>query len=531
MADIAALGIEIRSEQVKTATQDLDRMTVSAGKTEQATGALAAAAKRANISIQEMQARTQAFNTQTLTNSRAVTQANDRALKAVNDNNSAVSGLSGSMGRALGVLGVFGIGLHSAFQLATELYDYLKQQGPTVEKTFQEQNRLLGVIKDSYDKVSQSAKTWLDQSKDVTQLQLLQQQIDLQTKLHDAVGKGISGATTFGNIGDFISGTKQIKENLLPFEDALFKLQDGFKQGTPSVREFVDEVARIALLNPALQKLGADLVNSVGDASKFENSLKQIDAAMKLIKGNSLSSDDRGRLGLPETRTAAAPDPFGSQVISIQKHIAAVKADAEAVGQSVGEHARLRTEAALLEAAQQKGATVTDIQREKIAQLGSAARDAADSLANIRLDNDIKFNFDTAFLSDADKKIASILRQVKGDDWQNFMKGPQADAIRLNTSLENINATIRQSGENLAQDFVAGIMSGKSAMESLSNAAQSLSQSLAKGALKSLFSGQFLEAAVQGIGASIGGTFGNDQKRKPIANDNEPVENEERKAA
>lgn len=57
MSDIATLGLVVDSSQVKTATGDLQKFNTEAQKTEQRSGAIAAAAKREKVSYEEMAAR------------------------------------------------------------------------------------------------------------------------------------------------------------------------------------------------------------------------------------------------------------------------------------------------------------------------------------------------------------------------------------------------------------------------------------------------------------------------------------------
>ena len=78
------------------------------------------------------------------------------------------------------------------------------------------------------------------QLKDMTRIQVLKQ-IDLQKRLNDEVGRAIWLNTTLANIGDFLTQPRTIKENLHPFENALFALQDGFKKKTLT-SAFVDSV-------------------------------------------------------------------------------------------------------------------------------------------------------------------------------------------------------------------------------------------------------------------------------------------------
>jgi len=205
----------------------------------------------------------------------------------------------------------------------------------------------------------------------------------------------------------------------------------------PNVREFVDEVARIALLNPALQKAGAQLIASFGDPTKFENSLKQVDAMLKLVRGQSINSDDKGRIGLPDTRGRRS-DPFESQVNSVNKHIAAMQADAAAVDATAGEHARLRTEAQLLEAAQRNGAEVTDANRKRIAELGQAASDAATALARANVASRIQFGQSTMFLTQQDVSIARQLKDLY-PDVATALGSVEAAQLRMNSNISQLS--------------------------------------------------------------------------------------------
>lgn len=77
-------------------------------------------------------------------------------------------------------------------------------------------------------------------------------------------------------------------------------------------------------------------------------------------------------------------DAFTRQVDSINRHIAAVEADAEAVGLNAAEHARLRTEAALTEALLRAGIEINDEYAAKIDLVASRAAAAAATLDRAR---------------------------------------------------------------------------------------------------------------------------------------------------
>lgn len=410
----------------------------------------------------------------------------------------------------LGPAGLVAAAIIAITVAAVALYEYLKTTGPTTEKLLTEHNRLLGVIKDSYDSLTGAASKWFQQSKDVTQLQLLQQEIDLRQKLQAEIGKTVSSLTTYGGLGDLFSGQRQIKEKFLPFEDALFKLNDGFKSGTPNVREFVDEIARISLLSPALQKIGNDLINSVGDASKLDYALKQIADAKKLISGARLGEDERGRLGLPDAPTQA--DPFQTQVNSISKHTATIMADTVAVGASVGEHARLRAEAQLLEVATRNGAKATGEQKQKIKEVSDAAGQAAQAFAQKNAQSQADFALQTVFLSDAEKQIAAVNYQLHGNNWKEFMNDGLSATIRLTEGLK----TLKTAGTQFAETFIQGMLSGKSAADSLLASAKQLSNTLVSETIKNPTQGGpigLVPTAIIAIGTALWDSYDKQKKQ------------------
>ena len=73
---------------------------------------------------------------------------------------------------------------------------------------------------------------------------------------------------------------------------------------------------------------------------------------------------------------------------------------------------------------------------------------------------------------------------------------------------------LKEVAEGFTQDLVAGLMRGESLMDALGNAAMRLSQQLASRAITQALSGDFMGAAVSGIGALISGIFGSSQQRR-----------------
>ena len=79
---------------------------------------------------------------------------------------------------------------------------------------------------------------------------------------------------------------------------------------------------------------------------------------------------------------------------------------------------------------------------------------------------------------------------------------------------ERIQAILNDSANAFTNDFVSGLVAGKSAMSALGDAATNLSKQLTTGAIKSLLSGNLLEAGIQAVGAIVTGLFGNNQKKR-----------------
>lgn len=213
--------------------------------------------------------------------------------------------------------------------------------------------------------------------------------------------------------------------------------------------------------------------------------------------------------------TKEQADAYDRALESVVKHTARMQADTLAVGLGAGALDEYRARTQLMTAAQLAGREMTAELTSQIEKQAKAAGIAGQALAQAKLDSTIKFDGDTAFLSDADKQIASILRQTYGDGkWQSMMQGPIADSIRWNNTLRNVNDTIRDAGQSLTKDFVSGLTSGRSMMDSLGAAASNLSAKLTDKAITSLFSGDLVGAAVSGVGAVISGIFGNSSKKR-----------------
>lgn len=431
-------------------------------------------------------------------------QGQKKTAAAANDNVKANRLWAGSGSQVIQALGLFGIGFGTVLSAATELYRYLNRNAPTTEKILQEQDRLVRIVKASYDDATKSAKNFFEQSKDVTRLQLLQQEIDLQQKLKEEVGKGISSSTTFGTIGDFFSGTKQVKEQFQAFEDAIFRLKDGFDQGTPNVREFADQVARIGLQNPELQKAAIDLIKNVGSASELAEKLKAIKSSLDLLDGKKLNNEGRASIGLSQDKSgenlAAAWD---KQLASLSRRNAAMEAEARTVGQSDAAHEKMRTTLLLEDFLFNKGVKNIDAYREKIAQAGDEAAKTAEKLALARLASDIKFDRSQIGLSDSEASANARLRQAFGDNVNTAQAQFYKQQLMINDALRQYS----DIGKDATKGFISDIIAGKNALESLGNALTKIGNKLIDMAVDGLW-GKAFGGGSGGLLGGLGSLFG-----------------------
>ena len=201
---------------------------------------------------------------------------------------------------------------------------------------------------------------------------------------------------------------------------------------------------------------------------------------------------------------------FDSAVNSIQKHIAALNADADAVGKTAAEHARLRVEAQLVEAGLRSGLSEAAVRSSAdFKRLGDAAEAAAQKLALARVQNQIKFDRNTAFLTQEDVQIASQLRDIY-PNVADAMGSVEAQAMRMNNAMREVSQAIENNLTSGLTDIVSGT---KSVKEGFSDMASSIIKEIERMVIKMMVVQPImrsLQAAMGGFGFSFasGGTSG-----------------------
>ena len=157
---------------------------------------------------------------------------------------------------------------------------------------------------------------------------------------------------------------------------------------------------------------------------------------------------------------------------SMRRNIALVEADAAAVGKGVGEHAKLRVEAQLLEAGLRSGMTEAAVKAsEAYRTLGDRASAAAVKLGELRLKNDLDFERDQMGRTDTEQGVASRLRGIYGDRYAGQMDSALAQQIRFNENLRQTRDLVSDVASSFSRDMVQGLRDGQNAWQSFQNAA------------------------------------------------------------
>lgn len=241
-----------------------------------------------------------------------------------------------------------------------------------------------------------------------------------------------------------------------------------------------------------------------------------VQGAMKNATGtyDQVFKDTSHALGETVDETQKYNDAVDRAINTLQRHIEQQKADTQAIGLGDGALAAFRATAAETAAVQANGGKETDAQKEAFAKLKVEAQDAADALAKAKVASEISRGSQTAFLSPQDVQIANQLKGIYGDDIPRALRSAEAEAIRYNDTMKSLNDLAHSLASTFATDLVNGLRSGESAMTALGKAATNISNTLTSKAFTDLFSGNFIQAGVEGIGAVISGIFGSDQAKK-----------------
>lgn len=394
---VAELGLKIDSGPATTAARELEKLSAAGHR---ATAEFDKLQKVAQIATSQFNVINSVARRNNETFAVAAMRFADAGnkfsagAKAANDNikqlaaaGPALGGIAGTLASMVSPATLAGLAFSAAGTAAGVLISKWLDSGPSVEATMREHARLVGVVKDSYDKAANAARDWFEQSKAVTELQIRVNEVQLREQLQRATGAGLQGTLQKDFASFFGFGDPEIATAFKPFSDAIYTLNDQLQAGTPNVRQFVDEVARIALVSkdPALQKIAADLIKVLDPATTAAKSLEQVAAMLRAINGIAPSRDDRKILGLPEPRTIReTKDAYDRMVETVEKRNEKLAIESQTIGMTAGATAAFRVEQELLNAAQRANVDLTPEQIANNQRLAETAGELATKTEQMR---------------------------------------------------------------------------------------------------------------------------------------------------
>ncbi|MGJ5163158.1 hypothetical protein [Bradyrhizobium sp. HKCCYLR1051] len=213
-------------------------------------------------------------------------------------------------------------------------------------------------------------------------------------------------------------------------------------------------------LTAARRALGAQLSNQ----ARLQAAMEQATATQSRLRGDTSRN--------PVTETAGAYDRARESVL---KYIETANAQAKAIEGTVAQQAKARIEAQLTAAAMKDGLSREAAEAKvRMSGLGDAAAKAAEALEKAKVAADIKFNRDTALLSQDDVQIATALKGLY-PDVATALGSVEAQAMRTNNAFRSISSSIENDLTSGLTDIVSG---SKSAGDAFADMSKSIIRSI-----------------------------------------------------
>lgn len=173
----------------------------------------------------------------------------------------------------------------------------------------------------------------------------------------------------------------------------------------------------------------------------------------------------------------------------------AQKIAAQTAGLAAGEAAALSAKLQLLAQDARAGKVATEADTKAREEAIQKLREQAQAAASASVNSQIKFDRATAGLSQEDVQIAQQLRTLYGNDVPTALNSTEAAQIRVTNRIKESADAAREFGQNL----LGGLIQGRSVMDSLGSASQSLITKLASKQLDKFMSGDFSSPGAEGL--------------------------------
>lgn len=283
MTDIANLGIQVDSKQVKTATDDLNKLTEASKKTEQAVGGVGKSAQAAEAPF------------------KATATATAGLFEQLTRSNTAAAVFSGVMKGVIGSATLWGAAASAAASAAD--FMWTKIVNSTASKSFddllKEQNTLL---KTSRDLILRRADAQVES--DVTFFRNMRTRIQLEEKLASMAKDSLSrvsrptavGMPEIGMPSGFMPGTGETGGiTALPgmekLAGAVEKFNASIRAGRPDVIAFRAEISAIGRTAPELQPAIDKFLELTDKMAEGAVAANKAAAMEKALKGIATSAD------------------------------------------------------------------------------------------------------------------------------------------------------------------------------------------------------------------------------------------------
>jgi len=432
-------------------------------------------------------------------------RGSESAIAKLATGGSAIAQSAAGFGTAAGAIGLVTAGLGLAATAAGVFYNIVKKDGDDATRLVTEHARLMGVLRGAYDEAGQSASLYGQKVSAVAKFQAEINLAGLRTQLGRLNRDVLSRATQVPDQGLSDGGmmppgtamampqVPQLRAEFEAFAGAVAKFQAGGAQDIVDARE---EISRIALAakdaNPQLFELAKQFLQSSDEAGKVASAIVDLVNALQ------------GKFSGPARQTV---NEFDRMEKSLRRQAAAQEAEAEAVGRSAGEQARLRTQMLLLEAAQQAGIKVDEARQKSIDALAERFGKAAQRAAELRLQSDASFERSQIGRDPIEASVASQLRGVYGDSYRQEMDGTIASYIRTNEQLRITKDLILDVGSTFRQTLRAELEQGADGWEAFSRAGLRALERI-EDKLMDMVLNQAISKIVGGGGLNIFGLFG-----------------------
>ncbi|ODM77798.1 hypothetical protein [Bradyrhizobium elkanii] len=259
-----------------------------------------------------------------------------------------------------------------------------------------------------------------------------------------------------------------IVEEIAKAVDAVFQLGTRIASALSPLVDFMhtagDLLQKAAPYIGALPVVGAPASTAINSAGKLLGTADT--SAADSAQREALLADARKRLAEGLNRrndTSIAPkaaedtaSAYSRAVEAVQKYMEVTQAATATVGMSVAEQEKARVVAQLTAAGMKDGLSREAARaKAEMSGLGDAAGVAAQALERAKVAADIKFNRDTALLSQDDVQIAQHLKGLY-PDVATALASVEAQAIRSNNAFKEMGQAIEQNLTTGLADIASG---------------------------------------------------------------------------